>query len=67
MSLSKQESSTIGVIIPEIDNTFFGEVLKGITEIADQEGFSLICCNTQNSGEKELKTLATLEQQRVRG
>lgn len=67
VSLSKQESSTIGVIIPEIDNTFFGEVLKGITEIADQEGLSLICCNTQNSGEKELKTLATLEQQRVRG
>lgn len=67
VSLSKQESSTIGVVIPEIDNTFFGEVLKGITEIADEKDFSLICCDTQNSGEKELRALGTLEQQRVRG
>lgn len=67
ISLSKRESSTIGVIIPEIDNSFFGEVLKGITSVADENDFSLICCDTQNNGEKELRALATLEQHRVRG
>lgn len=67
VSLSKQESSIIGVVIPEIDNPFFAEVLKGITEMADENGFSLIFCDTQNSGEKELKALGMLEQQRVRG
>ncbi len=67
VSLSKRESSTIGVIIPEIDNQFFGEVLKGITDIADKNDFSIISCDTQNSGAKELKALSTLEQQRVRG
>ncbi|MDO5408087.1 MAG: LacI family DNA-binding transcriptional regulator [Eubacteriales bacterium] len=67
VTLSKKEGSTIGVIIPEIDNTFFGEVLKGINEVADRNDFSIICCDTQNNGEKELKALAALEQQRVRG
>lgn len=67
VSLSKQESNIIGVVIPEIDNPFFGEVLKGITEVADQNDFSLICCDTRNSGERELKALGMLEQQRVRG
>ena len=28
VSLSKQESSIIGVVIPEIDNPFFAEVLR---------------------------------------
>ena len=27
VSLSKQETNTIGVIIPEIDNAFFGEII----------------------------------------
>lgn len=55
VSLSKQIGSTIGVVIPEIDNSFFGEVLKGINEVADQNGFSIIYCDTQNNGDKELK------------
>jgi LacI family transcriptional regulator len=67
ISLSKRESTTVGVIIPEIDNNFFGEVIKGITSIADENDFSLICCDTQNNELKELRALATLEQQRVRG
>lgn len=67
VSLSKQESNIIGVVIPEIDNPFFAEVLKGITGMADESDFSLIYCGTQNSGEKELKALGMLEQQRVRG
>jgi LacI family transcriptional regulator len=67
VSLSRKESNTIGVIIPEIDNQFFGEVIKGITEEADKNDFSLICFDTQNDGEKELKALSTLAQHRVRG
>ncbi|MDD3369329.1 MAG: LacI family DNA-binding transcriptional regulator [Lachnospiraceae bacterium] len=67
VSLKKQETNTIGVVIPEIDNSFFGEVIKGITEEADKNDFSIICCDTQNNGERELRALRTLEQQRVRG
>lgn len=67
VTLSKKESLTIGVIIPEIDNEFYGEVLKGITKIADSCGLSIIYCDTQNNGRKELQYLSALTQQYVRG
>ena len=34
-SLSKNETNTIGVIVPDITNSYFGEVIKGISEVAE--------------------------------
>jgi len=67
VSLSKRETNTIGVVIPEVDNSFFGEVLRGISEICDQLELSLICCDTGNNTLKEDRALRSLGQQRVRG
>jgi LacI family transcriptional regulator len=66
-SLSKGESYSIGVVIPEIENSFFGEILQGIAQIIDEMGWSLICCDTSNSITKEDKVLTALGNQRVRG
>lgn len=67
VNLSRQVTNTIGVVIPEIDNNFFGEVLHGITEISDQNDFCIICCDTANSSDKEDRALENMRQQRVRG
>ncbi|WP_101908296.1 LacI family DNA-binding transcriptional regulator [Marasmitruncus massiliensis] len=66
-SLSKRETNAIGVIVPEIDNSFFGEILRGITEIVDQNNLTMICCDTNNNAQKEERALSMLGQQRVRG
>ena len=66
-SLSKGETRSIGVVIPEMGNSFFGEVLSGISEVCDQLDWSLICCDTANSIQKEERALRALSQQRVRG
>lgn len=66
-NLSRQYSSTIGVIVPEVDNPFFGEVLRGITEIADNYHFTLICCNSDDSSDKDKKALLMLKEHRVVG
>lgn len=65
--LAKNENSAIGVIIPEIDNEFFAEVLAGINEVIDHHNLSMICCDTNNNTSREAKALRTLSQQRVRG
>ncbi|MBA4700791.1 MAG: LacI family DNA-binding transcriptional regulator [Ruminococcus sp.] len=65
--LSRQQSNTIGVIVPEVDNPFFGEILRGITEIADQNNYMLVCCNSDDSAEKDKKALLMLKEHRVRG
>jgi len=67
INLSRRETSVIGVVIPELENTFFSEVLKGITEISDQNNFLIICYDTANDALKEDRALRMLEQQRVRG
>lgn len=67
VNLSKQETNTVGVVVPEIDNMFYGEIVHGITEVADENGLSLIFFDTQNTEKKEIQALQALSQQRVRG
>mgnify|MGYP000943205472 FL=1 len=38
-SLSKRETNAIGVIVPDITNSYFGEVIKGISQVADKNNF----------------------------
>ncbi|MBU5590250.1 LacI family transcriptional regulator [Clostridium sp. MSJ-4] len=66
-SLSKNKTNTVGVIVPEITNPFFGEVIKGITQVAEENGLNIILCDTDESKEKELKALKVLTEQRIQG
>ncbi|MDO4522108.1 MAG: LacI family DNA-binding transcriptional regulator [Eubacteriales bacterium] len=66
-NLSRRETNTIGVIVPELDNTFFGEVLSGVAEVIDRNNMTMIVCNTNNDAKKEREALEMMEQQRVRG
>lgn len=66
-SLSRRETNTIGVVVPELENTFFTEVLAGVAEGVDERNFTMIVCNTSNDAKKEKAALAMMEQQRVRG
>lgn len=59
-SLSTRQSKVIGVIVPEADNPFFGEIFRGISDIADQHDLSIIYVDTNNDQEKEFKALAML-------
>lgn len=67
VNLSKQETSTVGVVVPEIDNMFYADIVHGITEIADDLNLSLVLFDTQNSLEKEERAIRALQHLRVRG
>lgn len=60
-------SSIVGIIVPEIDNPFFGEVLRGASSIADKNELTLMCFNSDDNAEKDYKALKTLRDYRVRG
>ena len=66
-SLSTSKTNTIGVIVPDINNLFFGEIIKGITEIADEHNLNIILCDTDEDKDKELKAINVLKQQRIQG
>ena len=66
-SLSKNETNTIGVIVPDITNSYFGEVIKGISEVAEANNLNIILFNTDNYLEKEVRALNVLKEQRIKG
>ncbi|HEY8892870.1 MAG TPA: LacI family DNA-binding transcriptional regulator [Clostridium sp.] len=66
-SLSTSKTNTIGVIVPDINNVFFGEIIKGITQIADEFNLNIILCDTDEDKNKELKAINLLKQQRIQG
>lgn len=66
-NLSKRVSSTVGVIVPEISNSFFGTLFSGIEEITNKNGLSLLYCSNEDNEEKDRMALDLMRTQRVRG
>lgn len=66
-NLSKQASSTIGVIVPEIDNSFFGDLFIGIEEVINKNNLSLLYSNNKDKAEKDFEALDMMRTQRVKG
>lgn len=52
-NLTMKEAKTIGVIVPDLTDYFFAEMLKGIEETATQYGYSVLLFNSDHSEEKE--------------
>jgi len=60
LSLLNKSTKTIGVVLPNILNYFFTQVFYGIEKIADERGYNLISCISNESFDKEVKTLGIL-------
>jgi LacI family transcriptional regulator len=59
-NLSKQQSNTIGVIVPRLNSYFMSTVLAGIEQVANQVGYNLIISQSLESEEKEKINARTL-------
>ncbi len=66
-SLSRQSSNSIGVLVPEIDNPFFGEMFQGIMEIADKKNLVVMYFNSDDSADKDRRALLSLKEHRICG
>lgn len=60
LSLLNKKTKTIGLVLPDILNYFFAKVLSGAEEIANQRGYKIITCITNESFQKEKATLDML-------
>jgi LacI family transcriptional regulator len=66
-SLRQNKSKTIGVIIPEIENNFFSQIINGIESIAQDKGFHVLVYLTHEDTQKEKSILQLLRNGRVDG
>lgn len=65
--LKKNESSTIGVIIPSIVNPFYSFVILGIEEIARENQHTVVICNTLQDPELEEEYIRTIMENQIKG
>ncbi len=65
--LRVKKTSTIGFVLPDITNPFFPEIARGIEDIANQNGFAVVFCNTDNKAEREQECVSFLQSKMVDG
>lgn len=65
--LRKGKSYTIGIVVPHINRDFFSNVISGIEDIAFENGYKVMICQSHDSEEKEIQYIDTLVSARVDG
>ncbi|MGG1691812.1 LacI family DNA-binding transcriptional regulator [Heyndrickxia ginsengihumi] len=65
--LRRLETQTILVVIPDITNTFFSNVLRGIESVATAYGYQVLLGDAQNIVERERSYLDNLGQRKADG
>jgi LacI family transcriptional regulator len=56
--LVRRRSKAIGLIIPEMENPFYGEIVSGVERIATQLGYSVVVISGHSAtGEEEVRAL----------
>ena len=57
----------LGFLLPDISNSFFPEVARGIEDMAKVHGFGVVMCNTDDSAEQETERIRFLSSRMVDG
>jgi len=60
LSLKNKKTKTIGIIIPEIVHHFFATVISGIEHVANERGYNVIVCLSDESFDKEVINMEML-------
>jgi LacI family transcriptional regulator len=60
LSLKNRKTKAIGIIIPEIVHHFFSTVINGIEQVANENGYSVIICLSDDSFDKEVLNMEML-------
>lgn len=67
LNLKNRQTKTIGVILPNMLNSFFAKVFTGIEKVAEEKGYHIITCISNESLEKEIHAMELLSNGTVDG
>jgi LacI family transcriptional regulator len=65
--LTLKRSHTIGLIVSDIRNPFFASVARGVEDVAQEQGYTLVLCNSDENAERETACLGALETRAIDG
>lgn len=66
-ALRVSRAKTIGLLISDIQNPFFTALVRGVEDVTQREGYSLILCNSDENARKERHYIEVLCAEQVAG
>lgn len=66
-NLLKKRNNMIGVVVPEFITFFFPEIIIGIQEVVNKQGYQVLICQSNESSSLERKNVEMLEESMVEG
>jgi LacI family transcriptional regulator len=66
-SLATQQTTTIGIVVPDITNPFFSDIVRGVEDAARLHSYNVFLCNTDESEKREILALNSLLEKQVDG
>ncbi|MCM8750117.1 LacI family transcriptional regulator [Thermomicrobiaceae bacterium CFH 74404] len=66
-SLATRKTNTIGLVVANIKNPFFAEIVESITNIAASQGMNIILCSTSQDHRLQRQHVRMLIEHRVQG
>ncbi len=65
--LLMKKTMTIGIIIPDISNPYYAEIVRGIQDVADQSGYAVMLQNTDRKQERIINYIYLLREKLADG
>jgi len=66
-NMPRRRTNYIGLIIPDVTNIFFSNLVRGVQDVCEKNGYSVLVVNSDDSQEKEGRYLKLLYSRRVDG
>ena len=66
-ALRRRNSEIIALIIPDIENPFFTSLARGVEDVAQAAGYSVVLCNSDEDQAKETRYLEIAESEQMSG
>lgn len=66
-SLRRRKAQVLALIISDVENPFFTSVCRGVEDVAQRSGYSVLLCNADENVEKEREYIRVITDQNVAG
>lgn len=66
-SLSRQRTHIVGMVVPDVANPFFSEVLLGVESELEGVGYAVVFGNSQDSVTRQFRYLTSFQERQVDG
>lgn len=66
-NLRRQKAEIIGVVVSDIENPHFSQMVRAVEDAAYRQGYRVLLCNTDETAEKQRSYLEVLAAERVLG